>query len=103
MSCFLRSCCKGFVRAPEVCRMSPFFVLVGFGECLDNCQKSFLPRSYYEGLVAALEVCRTFPRFVFLRFGRGQRLVICPLPSSLRVVRVAFGLGGLPYVPFLGV
>ena len=40
------------------------------------------------------------PRFVFLRFGRGQRLVECPLLSSLRVEIALLG-EGLSYVTFL--
>ena len=48
--------------------MSPFFVLVGFGDHLDDCHVSFAPCSYYAGLViypascscdlvGAVEVC----------------------------------------------
>ena len=33
---FVPSCCKGFGRVLEVCRMSPLFVLVGSGECVDD-------------------------------------------------------------------
>ena len=53
---FVPSCCKGFVRALQIYRMSPFFVLVGFGQRLDDCHYHLLPCSYYEALVTALDL-----------------------------------------------
>ena len=46
------SCCKGVVRALEVCRVSPLFLLVGLGERVGGYHISFafvLSCSYYEG------------------------------------------------------
>ena len=39
---FIPSYCKGSVRALEVCRMFPFFLLVGFGEHLDDRGLSYV-------------------------------------------------------------
>ena len=62
---FVPSCCKGFVSALEVFRMSPLFVLAGFGECLDDYHISFASAVAMRVLIA-LKISRVPPRFVFL-------------------------------------
>ena len=62
---FVPSCCKGFVSALEVFRMSPLFVLAGFGECLDDYHISFASAVAMRVLIA-LKISRVPPGFVFL-------------------------------------
>ena len=62
--------------------MSPFCVLVGFGERLGDCHISLLPCSYYKWLVTARE--------------RPRGLSYVPL---LRVPATWYGRRGLSYVP----
>ena len=75
------------MKAPEIYYMSPFFVLIGFGERLDDYHILLASMPAVWGLVIALEVCRlvlSLRPFVLQCFYEVLEFVVDLLSSCLQ-------------------